>query len=89
MNKLFRFINGIGRPVWILPSTVIAMYQEECGAWVVVCTNTMWTMSKGDFDRLLKVVDQFRASLEEDEGDWWKGVGTDTTEEEDDDEDDY
>jgi len=70
-ERLFKFINGVGKPVWILPESVLCMYVDVDGLYVIQCLRTLWTMNKEDFYRLLEVVNKLGQSHDQ-EGDWWK-----------------
>jgi len=85
-ERLFKFTNGIGKPVWILPESVLCMYIDGDGCYVIQCLRTLWTTNKEDFYCLLEVVNTLGQSHDQ-EGDWWKNGKPNPLDNENEDED--
>jgi hypothetical protein len=79
--EMFCFTCTEGKQVWIKLYTVICIIELSPDRYTVQCTQSMWTMNKKDFKRLLRKLRQ----VDQDEDDWWKTGGPNPLDNENDD----
>ena len=70
---MFKFINSKGKPVWVKLSTVICIYQQDDGDYVIQTIGSIWiTSERWAFQLLAKLQDRDTAENNKQDDDWWK-----------------